>query len=158
MKFWLLRGSISTASQIIGKLHDKCGYLLETKVVSMIGEQERIVVKSKKVPSKSRHVKSMALMSQLVRILKLIEQLGRSTKNLRETGSSTTHVCVAKLLEKGSLCLGVSEDDASPWPFAFHLIPLDSGKKAIEEILILSNHKTMRIFLPCLQLEILHRS
>ena len=33
------------------------------KFVSMIDEQERIVVKNKKVPSKSGHVKSMALMS-----------------------------------------------------------------------------------------------
>ena len=40
MKFWLLMGSISTASQIIWKLHDKSGYLLETKVISMTSEQE----------------------------------------------------------------------------------------------------------------------
>ena len=40
MKFCLLRGSISIASQIIGKLRDRSGYLLETKVVSMTSEQE----------------------------------------------------------------------------------------------------------------------
>ena len=40
MKFWLMRGSISTASQIIGKLHDKFGYLLDTKVVYMTSKQE----------------------------------------------------------------------------------------------------------------------
>ena len=39
------------------------GIYCRQKFVSMIGEQERIVVKSKKVLSKSRHVKSMALMS-----------------------------------------------------------------------------------------------
>ena len=40
--------------------------------------------------------------------LKSIEQLGCSAENLKETSSSTTHVCVARLLEKDFVCLGVA--------------------------------------------------
>ena len=37
---WVSEGSRSTANQMIEKLHDKSGYLLETKAVSMTSEQE----------------------------------------------------------------------------------------------------------------------
>ena len=37
---WVSEGSRSPASQMIEKLRDKSGYLLETKAVSMTSEQE----------------------------------------------------------------------------------------------------------------------
>ena len=37
---WVSEGSRSPASQMIEKLHDKSGYLLETKAVSMTSKQE----------------------------------------------------------------------------------------------------------------------
>ena len=37
---WVSEGSRSTANQMVEKLHDKSGYVLETKAVSMTSEQE----------------------------------------------------------------------------------------------------------------------
>ena len=94
------------------KLPDKSGYLLETKAISMTSEQEN---DSQELESTLQEQACKIHGSDVLagQTLESTEQLNYSAENLKGASSSTTHDCAARLLEKVSVCLEVSEVDAS---------------------------------------------